>query len=234
MSPILPGALGRSPTVADSLDDSSADTVSPGGPERLITLVDAVVAIAMTLLALDLRPELPDAASSRALADNIHEHLGEYVAFVLAFAIIAQYWVVHHRMMRTVVRHDDALTWATMLFLFGITLLPLTSFITGKYSAPLATSIFAGSLVLLSASLALLSEVIERRGLRDVPVDPDVRARGRAREAVSISVPILVAVLAWFVPHVSYLFFLLFLSEVPGRLAMRHRRRAEARRATRP
>ena len=202
-----------------------ADDDGRGGPERLITLVDAVVAIAMTLLALDLRPDLPEDVSSRHLADYFGEQVGEYLAFALAFAVIAQYWTVHHRLMRGVVRHDDALTWATMLFLFGITLLPLTSFVTGNYGAPLATTIFAGSLVLLSISLAVLSEVIHRHGLRDAPLPPDVRARGHAREVVTIGVPVLVAVLTWFVPHASYLFLLLFLSDVPGRIAVRRRDR---------
>lgn len=209
---------------------ADTETDRPGGPERLITLVDAVIAIAMTLLALDLRPEIESAASSSDLAHYFRDNSSQYIAFVLAFAIIAQYWVVHHTMMRTVVRHDDALTWATMLFLFGITLLPLTSYITGNYGAPLATTIFAGSLVLLSVSLAILSEIIHRHGLRDVPVDPDARTRGRAREVVTIGVPLLIAVLAWFVPHVSYLFFLLFLSGVPGRIAVRRRQRIESRR----
>lgn len=198
-----------------------------GGPERLVTLVDAVVAIAMTLLALDLRPVVDENISSSDLAAYFGEHAGEYVAFVLAFAIIAQYWVTHHRMMRDVVRHDTALTWSTMLFLFGITLLPLTSFITGNYSAPLATTIFAGSLVLLSVSLALISEVVIRHDLRDTPVDPLARRRGRWREVTTIGVPLLVAVLAWFVPHTAYLFFLLFLSEVPGRIATRTQRVAD-------
>ncbi|MHA3702991.1 TMEM175 family protein [Jatrophihabitans sp. YIM 134969] len=202
-----------------------AEDGARNGPERLVTLVDAVVAIAMTLLALDLRPDLPKDVSSRGIAAYFGDHYGEYLAFVLAFAIIAQYWVVHHRMMRDVVRHDDALTWATMLFLFGVTLLPLTSFVTGNYGAPLATTIFAGSLVLLSISLTVLSEVIHRRGLRDAPLDPDVRARGVAREVVTIGVPLLVAVLTWFVPHASYLFLLLFLSDVPGRIALRLRDR---------
>ncbi len=200
------------------------DPETSGGPERLITLVDAVVAIAMTLLALDLRPEITGVVTSRVLADYFSEYEAQYIAFVVAFVIIAQYWVVHHRVMRTVVRHDDALTWATMLFLFGITLLPLTSFITGNYDAPLATTIFAGSLVLLSISLALISEVVVRRGLRDAPVDPVMQRRGRWREVTTVSVPLLIAVLAWFVPHVSYLFFLLFLSDVPGRLATRRMR----------
>ena len=196
-------------------------TENTGGPERLITLVDAVVAIAMTLLALDLRPELPESVSSKDLAQYFRDNSGQYLAFVLAFVIIAEYWIVHHRMMRTVTRHDNALTWATMLFLFGITLLPLTSYLTGNLDASLATSIFAGNLVLLSVSLAVMTEVITRHGLRPHPLDPAARRRGRYREVTAIVVPLTVAVLAWFIPHTSYLFVLFLFADVPGQIATR-------------
>ena len=199
------------------------DTEYTGGPERLITLVDAVVAIAMTLLALDLRPELSEDVSSRELARYFQTHAGEYVAFIVAFAIIAQYWVTHHRMMRTVDRNDPALTWATMLFLFGITLLPLTSYLTGNYDAPLATTLFAATFVLLSSSLALMTEIITKRGLRSGPLDAGSHLRGRYREATTIVIPLAIAVLCWFVPHASYLFFLFLLADTPGRIVTRLR-----------
>lgn len=205
-------------------DDALEPDDRRGGPERLVTLVDAVVAIAMTLLALDLRPDLPESVSSAKLGEYFYDKQGQYVAFVLAFVIIAQYWVTHHRMMRTVTRHDTGLTWATMLFLFGITLLPLTSYLTGNFDAPLAATIFAGNLVLLSISLAVMSEVITRHDLRPVALDAVTRLRGRYREVVAIVVPLVVAVLAWFVPHTAYLFVLFFFADVPGRIATRHMR----------
>lgn len=209
------------------MTDEPAPSDDVEGPDRLITLTDGVVAIAMTLLALDLKPDLPSDVSSHDLGKYFTDHLDPYLAFVLAFGLIAQYWLVHHRLMRTVTRHDDGLTWANMLFLFGITLLPLTSYITGTFGAPLATSIFAGSLVIVSGALTLMSEVILRRGLAP-PVPRERRLRNRSREVTTLAIPLAIAVLAWFVPHASYLFFLFFLSDVPGRMLVRARGRRHA------
>lgn len=211
-------------------DGPTADEDDPGTPDRMITLTDGVVAIAMTLLALDLRPdvtEVGDASSSRDLARYFGDHAGQYGAFVLAFAIVAQYWSAHHRLMRGIGRHDAAMVWPNMLFLFGVTLVPLTTYLTGNFSAPLATTIFAGSMVLMSISLALMSEIADHRGLRAHRRDPAERLRVRGREAVTIAVPLAVAVLTWFMPGSAYLFLLFFVADLPGRwLAGRRAARA--------
>ena len=207
------------------------DVDGPGTPDRMITLTDGVVAIAMTLLALDLRPEpadVGDPSSSRDLAHYFGDHVSQYGSFVLAFAIVAQYWVAHHRLMRGVRRQDAALVWPNMLFLFGVTLVPLTTYLTGTFTAPLATAIFAGSMVLMSISLALMGEIADRRGLRARRRTPAEQLRTRSREAVTIAVPLAVAALTWFVPGASWLFLLFFVADTPGRfLADRRARRAD-------
>jgi uncharacterized membrane protein len=191
-----------------------------GDNGRFLTLTDGVVAIAMTLLALDLKPDLPSGASSRDLAHYLAVHTGQYLAFLIAFVLIAQYWVVHHQIMRTVTRHDGGLTWANMLFLLGITLLPLTTYIQGNYSTSLGTCLFAVNLLLVGVAALLLSEVIERKGLREPPFDRDRAVRVRFREVTAMLVMLLVAIAAWVIPgQAAYLFLLLFGSDVPGRIA---------------
>lgn len=196
-----------------------------GTPERIVTLTDAVVAIAMTLLALDLRPDLPADVSSGRLGSWLGDHAGQYAALVVAFAVIAQYWATHHRLMRGVDRHDDSLTWATMLFLFVVTLLPLTSYLQGYYGDSLAISLFAGNLMLGSLSIGLIGEVVDRHGLRTGPHPPEARRRARWRAASSVSVSLLVGVLAWVLPRTAEFFFLLYFAiDLPGALAVRRRR----------
>lgn len=211
-------------------NEQAADAEESGGAERVITLTDGVVAIAMTLLALDLRPDdVARSASAGELGRYFRENSGQYSAFVIAFLIVAQYWVVHHRLMQGVRRQDSTLLRANMLFLFGVTLIPLTSYLNGNFESPLVTTIFAASLILMSVSLALMSETVQRHGLRNRPADPGEHFRGRARLVTTIAIPVLVAVLDWFVPHASYLFFLYLLSDTPGRILWQ--RRVEAARA---
>ncbi|MEJ0101141.1 MAG: TMEM175 family protein [Bacteroidota bacterium] len=62
--------------------------------ERLVFFSDAVVAIAITLLALDLRIE--KTASGHLLFSDLGGTLHKFAAFFLSFFIIAAFWKVHH------------------------------------------------------------------------------------------------------------------------------------------
>lgn len=200
-----------------------------GGTGRVIGLTDGVVAIAMTLLALDLRPDLPAGGGSRALAEAFRAQADQYLAFVIAFAITAQYWVVHHRLMESVRRRDDALAWANMLFLFAITLIPLTSYINGNYPSSLAITVFAANLFLASASTTLIFQVAHRHGLAGDRITPERRRHGAWRSVTTLVIPVLVAVLAWVIPHhASYFWFLFFVADVPGTWDERRRQRRAA------
>jgi uncharacterized membrane protein len=65
-------------------------------PARLITLSDGVFAIAMTLLALEI--EVPDDLADEAeFGREMGGFLSSLGVFVVAFLIIGQYWIGHHR-----------------------------------------------------------------------------------------------------------------------------------------
>ena len=75
--------------------------------ERLIFFSDAVVAIAITLLAIDLPvPEEPNAAAFWASARH---STGHYVAFLISFFVIAAAWSNHHDAFRYTIRVDNRL-----------------------------------------------------------------------------------------------------------------------------
>ena len=76
---------------------------------RLLALSDGVFAIAMTLLALDLRlPDLGTDASDAQLRHALGDDSRGYLAFVISFYVVANYWGVHRRAMRGVTKLDDA------------------------------------------------------------------------------------------------------------------------------
>ena len=93
------------------------------GLERLLFFSDAVMAIAITLLVLDLRvPEAPSGVG-RAL-------LGlwpGYLSYLFSFFIIGNYWLSHHRFFRPIVRYDDRLVLLNLVFLFFIALIPFSA-----------------------------------------------------------------------------------------------------------
>ena len=93
--------------------------------ERLLTFVDAVVAIAITLLVLplvDLAGELGDGGS---VADLIGDHLAELGSAVLSFVVIARLWLAQHETVRDVVAQDRRVTQLMLLWLLLIVFLPV-------------------------------------------------------------------------------------------------------------
>ena len=101
--------------------------------ERLILFSDAVFAIAITLLVIDIKiPEIhKEHIRETVLLQKLKELLPKFVGFLISFLIIGQYWVVHHRMFSFVINYTDRLIWLNILFLFATALMP---FSTGFYS----------------------------------------------------------------------------------------------------
>ena len=137
--------------------------------DRLLALTDGVVAIALTLLVLQLKvPSLPSATADSAaqLAAALGKGGNSLVSYVISFYVVAQFWLVHHRTFQHLAGQQEGLAWLNFAFLFTITIMPFTSALLGDYSSnPLAVDIFALNLLLASLSTQLTFELGRRRGL---------------------------------------------------------------------
>ena len=101
--------------------------------ERLILFSDAVFAIAITLLVIEIKiPEIHrEELSEEKLLSALAHLIPKFIGFIISFFIIGQYWTVHHRMFSYVINFNTQLLWLNILFLFAIALMP---FSTGFYS----------------------------------------------------------------------------------------------------
>jgi len=122
--------------------------------ERLILFSDAVFAIAITLLVIEIKiPEIHE----RPITDNDVLHkladlIPKFVGFLVSFLLIGQYWIVHHRMFSFVINFTDRLIWLNILFLFAIALMP---FSTGFYSEFVLRGVVT-PVIFYTANIALL------------------------------------------------------------------------------
>ncbi len=185
----------------------STDPASTGprddlpGVERLLALSDGVVAIAITLLVLQLNvpppAKLADPTSASELATQLGKGADQLISYVISFYVIAQFWLVHHRVFRRMAGQREGLAWWNFVFLFTITVMPFTSDLLGKYSAnPLAVDIFAVNL--LAATLATqLTLVYGRR--KDLLIAETARETQAAqmRAVASVFVIVLSIGIAW-------------------------------------
>jgi uncharacterized membrane protein len=131
--------------------------------ERVIFFSDAVFAIAITLLALDLRlPEATgrtDADLVRALGDLVPE----LAAFALSFAVIAAFWIGHMRTFRALVRTDPVLITLDLVFLAFIALLPFPTSVLAHEGNLATTAVFYGLFGLATACSSTLLWVYASR-----------------------------------------------------------------------
>ena len=102
--------------------------------ERLILFTDAVFAIAITLLALEIKvPELREVHSEAEVWETVLNLTPRFIGFLTAYFVIAIYWIAHHRTFRYVYGYDGKLIWLNMLFLLSIVLMPFTAAFQGEY-----------------------------------------------------------------------------------------------------
>lgn len=105
-------------------------------PERLAFFSDAVMAIAITLLIIDVRvPDLAAPATDAQLQGALGALVPQFLAFLLSFAVIAVWWNSHHRLFGALASGDGVLIVLDFLFLAAIVFLPLPTAILGRYAS---------------------------------------------------------------------------------------------------
>jgi uncharacterized membrane protein len=96
--------------------------------ERVVFFSDAVFAIAITLLVIQLPTPVLDALRpDQSLADALGGLIGHVFAFAMGFFVIGSYWVGHLRLLHSVARTDLRLIWLNLGFLLWIVLVPFVS-----------------------------------------------------------------------------------------------------------
>lgn len=194
------------------------DEESLPGIDRLLALTDGVVAIALTLLVLQLQIPVTrtlehNSHSASALWHALNVDGAELTSYLVSFFVIAQFWLVHHRILRTMRGHSEGLAWRNFAFLLTLTLMPFTSDLLGRYGAnPLSITLFGLNLVAISLS----TQWIQGYALRHELVVGERRSRyeeqvGRVRSVLTMVVVSLALVLAWTDAGLARYVWLLFL-----------------------
>lgn len=118
--------------------------------ERFKAFVDAVVAIAMTLLILPLMESVSDAASNKlSTAEFFDEHAGQLLSFGLSFVLIATFWMGHHRQYRDVEWITSPLLWINIAWMATIVWLPVPTAMIGQMDTDLLQPVvYIGTLIL--------------------------------------------------------------------------------------
>jgi uncharacterized membrane protein len=99
--------------------------------DRLVFFSDAIVAIAITLLALDLK--IDKTTSGHLTFADLGESTHKFAAFFLSFFIIAAFWKVHHEFFHYIKKINNVLLWSNLAWLLFIVMLPFSSSLVSDY-----------------------------------------------------------------------------------------------------
>src|SRR6185503_20255623 len=107
---------------------------------RLLALSDGVIAVAITLLVLDIRlPEGFGEFTDAQLWAALVALWPRILAYLLSFYVIANFWFSHRAKFNHIVKTDGRLMWINMLFLLTIGLLPFTTNLIAESGGTIAT-----------------------------------------------------------------------------------------------
>ena len=122
---------------------------------RLEAFSDAVIAIIMTIMVLELRaPHATDLAALRPLVPV-------FLTYVLSFLYLAIYWNNHHHMIHASERVNGAILWANLHLLFWLSLIPfVTSWLGGNQGGAWPTAFYGSVLLMAAVAYLLLQHVI--------------------------------------------------------------------------
>jgi uncharacterized membrane protein len=195
----------------------------PFSLERLVFFSDAVYAIAITLLAIDIRvPEV----ESLDVGAAILELVPGLFSYALSFAAIGLYWLAHWRRFDLIERTDQRLAVLNLAHLAFIALIPFPTSLLGRHgdqapSVVLYALVLAGAGILGAASWAYAG----RAGLVREGVSPGLVRLGIVRGLVAPAVFLASIPLVLVDPRLAELSWLLLF---PAQ-AIASRRRARAR-----
>jgi uncharacterized membrane protein len=164
-----------------------------GSAVRLLALSDGVFAIAMTLLALDIRlpPGLDPAGFEQALGDV----MPNVWAYALSFLVIAAFWRGHHQIFRYARAVDGTVTKLGLLSLGLIAMMPFPTTLLAEYGdLSRSVAVYSGAVAAMGATqLALMVAVWKRPWLGSAAL-PDRVARNDVADLASTVLVFAVAV----------------------------------------
>ncbi|GHG18840.1 MULTISPECIES: TMEM175 family protein [Amycolatopsis] len=181
-------------TSAPSTEDTAGSESRGIAAERLTLFSDAVVAIAITLLALEL--PLPEGATSAELLQSLGHHRSEYVSFLISFIVIGGHWRAHHRLFNYVTTLGGGLARLTFGWLLMQVIMPFATKVIAEDGAFEFRFVFYALVQVVALTLFLLMAwQVQRNRLYRADTPPELfgavyRGIGAMIAGFAVSIPI--------------------------------------------
>ena len=179
-----------------------ASTVGTVTKSRLEAFSDGVLAIAITLLVIEIRPA--ELHQDEQLAHALWTQWPSYVAYLVSFLTIGVIWLNHHRIFEQVARVDGPLLLLNLNLLLWTALIPFPTAVVAEHlggageAARTASALYSGVLLLMGLAFGALFAWVTHtdRLLHRLPPPGVVRA-ARLRFMIGQAVYAAAFVLSW-------------------------------------
>jgi uncharacterized membrane protein len=187
---------------------------------RIVAFSDGVFAIAITLLVLNL--SVPEHIHGDDLNNVLWEQRQDLFAYVISFAVIGRFWIVHHRFFSSVVGFDGRLLSLNLFYLGWIALFPFSAQVFGDHAGDTAAIVvYAVNLAGIALVGMLMAADARRAGL--AKMSPQEVREGQ-RRALIVAVVFLASIPVAFVePDIAPLLWLALFVDPVGRHVARRR-----------
>ena len=134
--------------------------------ERLEAFSDGVLAIAITLLVIEIH--VPNSKQGDLL-DALLDQWPSYAAFFISFVVIGIMWVSHHSMFERISTVDRRLLFLNLMLLLGIAFLPFPTALLATYvqdgghNASISAAIYSGTMCVIGIFFYFMWVHLERR-----------------------------------------------------------------------
>lgn len=143
--------------------------------ERFVFFSDAVFAIAITLLVIEIKVPPVAAGGGEAVWEGVIAHMWpSFFAFILTFLVVGSVWSAHHAVFRLVSRFSDDLIFPNLILLMTVALVPFSSALLSERTVAPAPYVFYTATLLV---VGLAKVWVTRIALRPALVSPHVPAR---------------------------------------------------------
>lgn len=187
-----------------------------------MTFLDAVVAIAITLLVLPLVDLLGNASQHHSLGALLSAHQAQFGSFLLSFVVIAFAWMSHHRLLERVGAYDEAFLLINLAWVLTVVVLPFSAQVIANFNTQrLSVGIYIGTIALNSALSTALVLLVHRRPALRRGGDDD-RGSTPLASLVTTSLVFLALVVGVALPAVNFYALLLLLLAQPLTWLIRH------------
>ena len=176
---------------------------------RVISFIDAVFSIAMTLLVLEVAIPTGAAVTEKGTWGVLSGLIPNFIGLLVSFLVTAVYWIAHLRAMKYVTYFDSKLLWLNIWLLLFVVLMPFsTSFYVNGFMQIGPFVFYSFNLAAIGLFNYLIIRYVIKIAGKDSGLSPVMGQWESWRAFNSFAVWAIAAILGFFFPWVARFIFI--------------------------